>query len=279
MLFALVAVASLGLGGCKKQDATDPVPADDEEEAVGEEGVDTNAAESDAQLLTSSLVTSTSTGTIGLANFEIGAGGIQPQTIGDAPMAAYRPRGCLAVTPAPGDAQKATYKFASCAFGPNGLFSINGLVDVHYVAGPGSLHLDLTATDLGVNLATVDWTASADITSSVTARTMTWHAQLSGTTAGGREFARTTDRRVTWTPGEACFELSGLSEGTVGKRSLKTEITGFRRCARSCPDAGTIAVTNLTTGRRIEILYDGTNLATLVRPTGQKVKIRLLCRG
>jgi hypothetical protein len=66
----------------------------------------------------------------------------------------------------------------------------------------------------------------------------------------------------------------------VRGRNLRVEITSFRRCRGSCPDAGgVIAITNLGNGRRFEVRYDGTNRATIIGPRGHGTTVPLACRA
>jgi hypothetical protein len=260
--------------GCKKKDK-DPQNAEggDDDVAVVEDGSDTAAAESDAQLITSSLV-SASPGSIGLASADLSGDDLGPRDLGDGSRAIYFPRGCLSVV---SDAQTATYTFNRC-MGPNGLRGVTGQVKATYRSDGTQLHLELTATDLLVNRASVDWAASADITQAGAARTMTWTAQLSGTTARGREFTRTNEHTISWKLGESCFALDGSSDGEVNKREIRTEIVGFRRCRQACPDAdGKIVITNVTKNKRYELRYDGSNRATFIDPKGRETALPLLC--
>lgn len=287
MRTAIVVALALSLVACKGRGKNEPVGpgpgggGNDDENALAEDGTDSNAAENDAEALTSTLVGGgPATGGIGLASSsELSGGGVETGTIGDGAKALYFPRGCLTVTP--GDAATQTegtakYEFDGCT-GPAGLLNIKGVVDVTYHATLNHLTLDLVATDLQVNRATVDWTAHAEIDAVDANRTMTWKASITGTTARGREISRTNEKVIDWTIGEPCVGIDGVSQGNLGGRSVKTEVNDFRRCRGSCPEAGgSIVVTNVDRNVSIEIKYDGTNQATLVTPKGES-KIPLLC--
>jgi hypothetical protein len=277
---ALIVLASLA--ACRPRKASETTE-EESETAFVEDGTDTSAAESDAQLLTSSLVASSSTGEIGLASLELSGSDIGPRDVGEGAKALYLPSGCLDVVHDEA-AKDVTYTFHRC-LGPNGLRAVSGVVKAHYAIEPNHLHLDLTADELAINEATVDWAATADIVSTGADRAMTWKARLSGTTAGGRSFSRNAEHTISWRVGEACFSFSGFSQGEVTNRSgatgreIRTEISDYRRCRRGCPDAGgKITVTNVARSQRIELLYDGTNRATFVTPDGSKVIVPLLCR-
>lgn len=279
---ACVLAVGLAVVACKPK-KNDPDPGGgDGEGSLAEDGTDAHAAESDSEALTSTLVGGGGAGgTIGLASSaELSGGDLEGATVGDGAKALYFPRGCLTVTSnetAPGEGT-AKYTFAGCT-GPNGLLGVQGVVDVTYKATRDRLTLDLVGTDLVVNKATIDWSAHAEIAASGTSRTMTWKAELAGTTARGRDFTRSNEKTVAWTIGEPCLGLDGTSQGSVRGRNIRTEITAFRRCRGSCPDAGgRIVLTDVDANQRIEIRYDGTNRATLVGPNGGTTTFALLCR-
>lgn len=270
---ALAAVLAIG---CRKAKPTDE-DADDSA-ILAEDGTDTSAAETDVEITTSSLLSATASGgalTLASAN-ELVGGNLRPADIGDGAKAIFFPRGCLEVAHDP-STQTVTYRFGAC-MGPNGLRRVRGEIKATYRSTPDTLVLHLTGTELSVNDASVDWSATAEITASGAAREMRWKGQFSGTTARGRAFTRTNEKVVTWRFGEPCFGVSGVSEGDVRGRNLRTEITDFRRCRNACPEAGgKISITNVRTGKRVEISYDGTNRATYTSPRGS-VQFPLLCR-
>lgn len=285
-LVALGVVLGLAVVGCRQKKLNpSPDPNDPEEVGFVEDGTDATAAESDAQLLTSSLVSTSATGGVALASVDLSGADLGTQDIGDGLHAVYLPRACLTVTNDEATST-ATYTFNRC-LGPNGLRAVTGVVKARYLIEPNHLHLDITADDLQVNEARVDWTASADIVSTQSNRSMTWKAQLSGTSSGGRSFNRNNEFTVTWTLGEPCFELNGSAEGKIRKvtedesreREIRTNIENFRRCRRGCPDAGgKITVTNVTKDKKVELLYDGTNQATFITPKGQRAVVPLFCK-
>ena len=129
-----------------------------------------------------------------------------------------------------------------------------------------------------MNRATVDWTATAEITNTGADRAMHWKGALSGTTARGKTFSRTNEKTVTWRFGERCFGVSGVSEGNVRDRYLRTEIADFRRCQGACPEAGGRITISNEKKLKVEILFDGTNRATYTSPKGTTT-FDLACQG
>lgn len=275
-----VAASLLVLAACKKKDGTpDDLVVADDPVAMAEDGSDANTVETNGQLLTSTLVATSTSGSLSVASAsDLGFGDLRTQEVGDGTKALYFPRGCVDVVH-DAAARSVTYTFGGCT-GPSGLVRVRGSVEATYVVEGGTLVLDLTADDLQLNGATLDWHARAEITAEGVARTMRWKAELSGQTARGRELARTTDKTLKWTVGERCLAVEGTSEGRVRARNLRTVVTDYRRCQRGCPEAGgVITTTNLDNGKVVEIRFDGTDQATFVGPNGKETALPLLCSG
>jgi hypothetical protein len=258
----------------KKDDTTNPsTPGTDDDNSFAQDGSDANAADTDAQLVASSLVAS-SPGTIGLASLD--SGDLGTADVGDGVKAVYLPRTCVqGKQTAPNEA---TYTFEKC-IGPNGLAGVSGTVIARYTSDATHLHLELTYTAMKVNGAEIDGAATADITADGSNRTMTWGATLDGTTARGKAFSYRSTHTVSWTLGEACFSLDGTTEGQVGQRDIKTEVQNFKRCRRGCPEAGgKIIVTNVAKNKVVTIEFDGTATATYTAPNGKQFSLPLLCK-
>lgn len=278
-LAALTGLLVIVASACKKDGGTTtPDPATEDPQALAEDGTDSAAAEIDAEVVTSSLVSATpSSGSLTLASTsDLAGGGLATAGIGDGAKALYFPKGCLTVT-SDDAAKTVTYDFADCA-GPNGIFRIRGRVVATYATAPGMLTLNLVGNDLQVNRSTVDWTAHAEISSAGLAREMHWQGTLSGTTARGKTFSRTNTKDVTWRFGERCYGVSGVSEGKVHDRFLRTEITDFRRCQGACPEAGGKITISNAAKLKVEITFDGTAQATYTTPKGS-VTFDLACKG
>lgn len=273
-VLALALAFAVATSACKKKDAGTDRDADDA--ALAQDGTDTSAAETDQEVLGSTLISASSGGALSLASSDDLALG--PADIGDGAKAFFFPRGCL-TTVHDATARTVTYDFADCS-GPNGLLRIRGRVTATYEVRADQLSLDLVGTGLRINRATADWHASAVVTAAGVSRTMTWRGQLAGTTARGREFTRSNEKVVSWKLGERCFAVSGASEGDVSGRTIRTEIASFARCAGSCPEAGgRFTITDVTTGKRVEIVFDGTSRATFTGPNGAKGSFPLACAG
>lgn len=279
----LLAFASAG-SACKKDGGgAPPDPAAEDPQLLAEDGTDSATAETDTEVVTSSLISATATsGSLTLASTgDLGGAMLGTANVGDGAKALYFPKSCLTVT-SDDVARTVTYDFGNatipaCA-GPNGIFRISGRVVATYTTSPGMLTLDLVGNDLQVNRSTVDWTAHASISSAGLARQMDWQGTLSGTTARGRTFSRTNTKTVTWRFGERCYGVAGVSEGKVRDRFLRTEITDFRRCQGACPEAGGKITISNAAKVKVEITFDGTSQATYKTPKGETV-FDLACKG
>ena len=285
--FAAMGLALTVLAACDKT-KKDPDPPLDTgaPNIIAEDGTDTAATEIDAELITGSLVAGGSVDGLRLANTEVAGSAIGTRDVGDGAKALYFPRGCLDAINDP-TSSTVTYTFKTVpgalnrgCQGPNGLLHVIGEVKARYRTDGRKLVLDLVGTNLQVNRATIDWNAHAEITADGADRTMVWKAQLSGETGRKRAFSRTNEKVVKWRLGERCFGVEGVSTGDVSKRSLRTEITGFRRCAGACPEnGGKIIVTDLTKDKRVELSFDGTRFATYTGPNGQTSQVDMFCSG
>lgn len=260
----VVLSAAVVATGCKDKKSPDkPLSPEAEDTSFAEDGTDSSAADTDTQLVASSLVTASPGSEVRLAN----------------ELPAYvRPR-CVTRAPADMSATEVTFTFDNCQ-GRNGLRDVSGVIVARAeVPGPRMLKLFLTFTALKVNGAVIDGSAAASIDAEGVERSMSWSATLDGTTTGGKKFTYQSDHTVTWTLGGTCFAVEGSANGTVRDRSLKTEIAGFRRCGRGCPDAGgKITVTNTAKNKQTTLEYDGTNRATFTGPNGKTTVVPLLCK-
>lgn len=271
-----IAVAlAVPLAGCAAHHST---PTADDDQNLAEDGTDTSAVENDTETLSSSFIAAG--GTLGLASAgELTGGTLAAANFGDAVRSIYVPAGCLTVTN-DATAHTATYAFDKCS-GPYGLLNVTGKVVVNYVSSATSLVLDFTGTDLQVNRATVNWAAHAEIVAGrLGQRTMTWRAQLTGTTARGRAFTRNNSMTIAWTVGGECVLVNGASDGDVSGRNLHTDVISYSRCKGQCPaDGSEIRVTNTNNGRSIDLKYNGGTSATFTAPDGTQSPVTLTCGG
>lgn len=274
---SILALALLvAAAGCKKSAPSGSENPDDTR-LLAQDGSDTASAEADHSLLASTLVAAGARGSISLASADELAGDIASADLGDGAKAFFFPRGCVTSTH-DSTTRTVTYVFRDCS-GPLGLLRVTGEVKVTYEAAPNQLTLDLVGTGLKANKATADFHAHAVITSHGLDRTMAWKAELSGRTARDREFTGNATKLIKWTVGERCYAFDGASEGDVKGRNIRTEITGYRRCQGSCPEAGgKVMITHTSTGKQVLIEFDGSSRAKVTTPK-ETLSVPMLCAG
>jgi len=269
LVFALV--GAFAVTGCRAK-AIDS----DSTQADAEDGLDSSGTESDVAQLASSLV-GDNNGSLALTSE--GASGatsdLKFRAWGDGAKAFFSPSGCLSTSL--DEANKTvTYTFNDCT-GPHGLLHITGEVKVGYdIKDANTLDLNITGTDLQVNRAKVDWSATDHITRAGAVYTAVWHGQVSGTTYRGRDFSRTNDRVVVWDTAAQCVTINGTSEGDITNRSLKTEVKNLQKCAGECA-SGEVTITNEESDSTLSISLDGEGAATFTGPRGNSVTVSLAC--
>jgi hypothetical protein len=240
---------------------------------------DVNGTESDVESLGTSFIGSdgqsvATQSLVGGSNVKLMSGGT---TATGVVGFSFVPAGCLTVTD---DVAKSSvsYAFNGCT-GPLGLVELTGTVNVDYQVAGDQLTLDFSAQNFQINRATItSWQATAVITSTGDQRSMTWNAQLSGTTGSGRTFNRTNQKSIQWTVGVACLAASGQSSGDILGANLQTTVVSWQRCEDACPQAGSqITVKNVDDGDSIGIDYNGGPTADLTVDGGRPIEIRLAC--
>ncbi len=266
------ALSALALAALSAACAAKPTLASD---ASGAE--DVNGTESDVESLGTSFVGSDGQSVV-TSSIAPRGGEIQIQGVTSAgnPGFYFQPAGCETTTVDTTN-QKATYVFNDCT-GPLGLVEVNGTIDLSWTVASGQVTLDFSAQNFQIHKATItSWQATAVVTPSGNDRTMTWNAMLSGTTGSGRSFSRTNQKTIQWTVGVECISASGQSTGDILKAELQTTVKSWKRCADSCPEAGSeTTVKNLGNGDDIDIQYLGGPTANLTLD-GKTEEIGLAC--
>lgn len=191
----------------------------------------------------------------------------------------FVPAGCVTST-VTGEAT-VVHVFDQCN-GPWGLRRITGTVTITIAAssleGVPALALEISTEGLGIALAKVDFHARAVLAGKSAERRMTYAAELEGTTGRGRTFSRRVDWREAWKVGESCLTIDGVSEGTVGARSLRTTAENFQRCRNACPTAGGgLTLEDTDTGETVSIRFDGESGATVTGSNGRSYALTLPC--
>jgi hypothetical protein len=159
------------------------------------------------------------------------------------------------------------------------MLHISGVVTVSYSQpAANEIVIDYVGNDLHVNKAFVNWTAHSDITAATAlARHMVWSAKLTGTTARGRPLQRSNTMTLDWVFGQECVKVQGKSDGNLTSVEVHTDVIDFQRCGGQCPaPGGEVKITNVATGRFVDIKFDGTNQAE-VTTTSSSFTIGLAC--
>jgi hypothetical protein len=238
-------------------------------------------AEDDSQAIAESAALSVAAAEQDAALASVAVEPLDAQSIGSGDAAAsaaaratsgFTPASCVTVSSA---RNVVTYVLASCT-GPYGLGHVSGTLTATYTPQPGgALKVDLAATGLSVNSATVDVTASALVTDVASKRTVTVTSASRAVAARGGTVTHAGNYTASWDG--TCLSLGGTFTTTVGIASWTTAIADYRHCSGKCPDAsGTVTVTG-TAGRTITISYTSGGTALVVSSTGKQGMIRLDC--
>jgi hypothetical protein len=99
-----------------------------------------------------------------------------------------------------------------------------------------------------------------------------------GTGPRGTPLERQGSYAITFDAAAQCLTLDGTWETTVAGASASTAVSGYQRCADSCPKAGGTVVHTSARGRVTTLRYDGS--ATARFETAQRSgTVALLCGG
>ncbi len=273
-LFALMITA--GTVACATGGCADHSTQADDSVALAEDGTDANDVESQSSALTASF-------TLACGDFSDPAASV---TASSGVGSFFTPQSCISAAQ---DVANSTVTYTlgangiSCT-GPWGLAGISGTVVVVYSKADEGLKLDVTGKGLAFNSrrpshATADLTATATLTTpSAGAREMNWTGSLTGTTARGNAFSRTSNWDTQWRVGESCVSLNGSASGDVDGRDLKTTVSNFQRCLGACPaSGGEIKIDSSPDGEEVKLDFNGGNDATFTGVTGKETKIDLAC--
>lgn len=171
----------------------------------------------------------------------------------------------------------ATYTMTNCT-GPYGLLAVSGTLQATYtVQTTGtnpSLKVDLAATGLKVNGASLDISSSATISGPPTARTATVSSTTKAVTARGN----TISHSGSYTAGSdgSCVTLTGTFSTQSGLLSWSTQIDSYKRCQNMCPAQGKITFTGVL--HTTTVTFNGSATAAIT-VDGHAGNLGLLCGG
>ncbi len=143
----------------------------------------------------------------------------------------------------------------------------------------GTLHKETKSVDLTIDGRPFSRSASSDIAFNGDQRTVTRHAEHTGTKKNGDSVSRTSDHVVVVDRATRCRTVNGSGHALVaGNRDINTTITDLQMCETDsgddyCP-TGTIEHVNQAKGKTIVTVFDGTPNAaiTISKPKGEKTE-------
>lgn len=167
---------------------------------------------------------------------------------------AYRPASCVTAT---ANGATVTYEFVSCNGGV-GLRNINGRLTFTFGTAANNATVRMASTGLVIDGARLNFDAEAVFTAAAGAVQMQVNSNSAGRGARGVNFSRRGRYAVRWEPvPDACYQLDGQWDNTLGLRRTNTQVTDFRRCASRCPQPGGRVVYSQASGATLTITFPG----------------------
>lgn len=243
--------------GCKRHDGGTG------EAAFAEEAIDSSMISEDEAALFASV-----SGAAAVAP------GVLPATPDDAAgqIATHLPDAYPACVTVTRSGASVTVVFDSC-IGPRGLAILDGTVVFTVTAASDtSMTVTATSTDLILNNASIQLDATATFTSVGGTRSIAVSSRTSGTGALGNELVHTGDYTVAWDA--SCASVDGSWSTSINEQGRSTTAS-LERCEGSCA-TGTITRDTFN-GTHIEVVFDGSGVATWTSSTGRSGTVNLLC--
>jgi hypothetical protein len=192
------------------------------------------------------------------------------------------PSGCVTRARSATDPSEVTVTFTDCT-GPFGLVHIDGEETVSFSAAPGgALQASIEGVNLTANGKPITHSATAIITfPSATTRSVSWRGSWQRTDDLGDLVQHTSDLTIAVDLTAGCRSSSGTAQTTVANREVNTTLTGYQVCHNAsgqegCP-SGAVDHVGVTSGRTVEIHFDGTNEAEVTGPRGDTFEVSLVC--
>jgi hypothetical protein len=245
---------------CSSGTSTATEPAS---QALAENGTDVADIASRIASMTASFASTTESTRLKLSTVRATAGPL------------YAPSGCLVASHSSADPSQLDLAFTQCD-GPWGLSGLAGTLGVVESQSPD---LVFDAKGLVVNLATVNFDATAHIDFEGADRTMTWIGTLSGTTARGRAFNTSANLTLSWQLGGTCITAFGTTTGEVAGSAVSSSMRNLFRCDSACPVTGSISVwatQSSTPTDSLALIFNGMD-AAYFDVAGGRDSIQLSC--
>jgi hypothetical protein len=250
---ALVLLSSGSLIGCMRSGgSTDNVDsasaAADSQESVSDE----------SDIMIASVDGSSPTGLAAATDDQIAA------TIA-ANVAGRWPGGCATVVQTGADV---TITYNDCT-GPRGLVHVTGELDLTISVSGAAISVHASASDLEVNMATIDFTADGTLTTSGTMQSLAVTASGSGTGPRGNAIDHNGNYTVTWDSSDTCRTIDGswsTDLTTPVATAERANTVDLMRCGDSCP-TGTFTHKYLG-GALLTLTFNGTATASWAATVG-----------
>lgn len=166
----------------------------------------------------------------------------------------YRPVGCVTAT---ANGPTVVYDFVSCNGGV-GLRNLNGRLTLTFGASANNATVHMASTGLVIDGARLNFDADAVFTTAADVVQLGVSSNSAGRGARGVNFSRRGQYNVRWEPfRDACYQLDGEWNNTLGLRRTNTRVTDFRRCASRCPQPGGRVVYTQASGATLTITFPG----------------------
>ena len=192
------------------------------------------------------------------------------------------PSGCVTKAQSATNPNVVTITFNDCT-GPFGLVHIDGEETVTLSAGPdGALQASLEGVGLTANGKPITQSATALITfPSSTTRSVVWTGSWQRTDDLGELVNHTTSLTISADLTTGCRTATGTAKTMVAAREVDTTITNLQICVSStgiegCP-SGSVDFDGVTSGKTLEVQFDGTAEAEVTGPRGDTFGVPLVC--
>lgn len=271
----LLLLSCLGLAACSSETLVDNLAdrfSDDEAEAEAEDAF----ASTDLTTLEAAML---------MAASDAIALDAEPDAIAaaiaDAAGTTWSPSDCVM---AESVGPNVTWTLNDCA-GPRGFVTVSGVANL-VVTGvaAGTVSVNLTATNLEVNGATMTINSTGDISEQDGTRRLDMTTSGVGTLSGGTIIGRAGTWNATFDA--TCLTLGGQWTTSINDDTFwNTAVTGFNQCGASCPAGGTITYTGVDNpdaevdlnARNVTITFDGDDTAAWVSTRGAIGNLPLAC--
>lgn len=175
-----------------------------------------------------------------------------------------------------------TVTFRDCT-GPFGLVHIDGQETVTLASAPGgALQATIEGVSLSANGKPISHSATAVISfPGATTRAVAWDGSWQRTNDLGQVVAHTSDLRISLDLASGCRTIDGTAQTHVDAREVNTTITGYQLChgttgQEGCP-SGAVDHVGVTSGKTVQIQFDGTAEAEVTGPRGDRFQVPLVC--